>query len=141
MLAETINGFEDADGCPDRSSRDRCPHPTYRSSIRERPRSSSSATIMAASKPVLDSNAILLSRYPDLALEIHGHTDADGSISYNQDLSYRRAQSVKFSLVGKGIAPERMFIRGFGRPWPVTTNATDEGKAKNRRFEFFMLRM
>lgn len=68
-------------------------------------------------------------------MELSGHTDAKGSDSYNQNLSERRAASVRQYLVGKGIASSRMTSVGHGESQPVATNETDEGRALNRRVE------
>lgn len=72
---------------------------------------------------------------PDLAVVIEGHTDADGSDTYNQDLSNRRAASVVGWLVAEGIEPGRLAPEGFGEAQPVASNATADGKALNRRVD------
>jgi len=70
-------------------------------------------------------------------VEISGHTDSVGSEEYNQALSLRRAQAVKNWLVQKGIAANRMKTVGKGENEPVASNDTAEGRAKNRRIEFY----
>jgi outer membrane protein OmpA-like peptidoglycan-associated protein len=75
---------------------------------------------------------------PDVRVEISGHTDNVGSDRYNQVLSLERAQSVRAWLVDKGIASNRMKTVGKGKNEPVATNDTDEGRAENRRIEFFV---
>jgi outer membrane protein OmpA-like peptidoglycan-associated protein len=66
---------------------------------------------------------------------VEGHTDSQGGASYNQDLSQRRAQSVRDYLVGRGIASDRVTSQGFGLTRPIADNATAEGRANNRRVE------
>jgi outer membrane protein OmpA-like peptidoglycan-associated protein len=66
---------------------------------------------------------------------VNGYTDSQGTAAYNQDLSQRRAQSVRDYLVTKGIAADRITAVGFGLNNPVADNATAEGRANNRRVE------
>jgi outer membrane protein OmpA-like peptidoglycan-associated protein len=66
---------------------------------------------------------------------VDGYTDSQGAAAYNQDLSQRRAQSVRDYLVTRGIAPDRITAQGFGLNSPVADNATPEGRANNRRVE------
>ena len=67
---------------------------------------------------------------------IEGHTDSDGDNASNLKLSEARAQTVKDTMVQRGIAAERLSIKGFGESAPMDTNNTPEGKANNRRVEF-----
>ena len=64
-----------------------------------------------------------------------GHTDSIGSDAYNQQLSVRRAESVKAYLVSKAIEANRVYTEGKGEKQPVADNKTREGRAKNRRVE------
>jgi OmpA-OmpF porin, OOP family len=64
-----------------------------------------------------------------------GHTDAVGTVAYNQKLSVRRAEAVKAYLVSKGIEKNRVYTEGKGKSQPVADNKTAEGRAKNRRVE------
>jgi outer membrane protein OmpA-like peptidoglycan-associated protein len=89
-----------------------------------------------ASVPWVRAVADLLRRHPDWTVTIEGHTDSIGSARYNQDLSGRRAGSLKRSLVGEhGIAAARLATQGFGPDRPLETNRTVEGRARNRRVE------
>lgn len=80
----------------------------------------------------------LLSKQVDLNLEVIiavGHTDSIGSDTYNQKLSIRRAEAVKFYLVGKGVDEKCVLTEGKGEKYPVATNKTAAGRAQNRRVE------
>jgi outer membrane protein OmpA-like peptidoglycan-associated protein len=66
---------------------------------------------------------------------VEGHTDSQGGASYNQDLSQRRAQSVRDYLVTRGMASDRVTSEGFGLTRPIADNASAEGRANNRRVE------
>ncbi|MCB0269470.1 MAG: OmpA family protein, partial [Calditrichaeota bacterium] len=66
------------------------------------------------------------------------HTDSSGSDKYNQSLSLQRAQSVKNWLMQKGVAGNRMKTVGKGEKEPVANNNTAEGRAENRRIEFYV---
>ena len=70
-----------------------------------------------------------------LKLSIEGHTDNAGSPDHNQTLSLGRANAVMGSLIAAGIDPGRLVSKGFGATKPVADNATEDGKAKNRRVE------
>ncbi|MBF0180820.1 MAG: OmpA family protein [Magnetococcales bacterium] len=84
----------------------------------------------------LDRLADLLTANPGIGLEVHGHADAKGTARHNQQLSEQRAAAIKAFLTGKGVAPERLITVGFGAKKPFTSNATEQGRAKNRRGEF-----
>lgn len=66
---------------------------------------------------------------------VEGHTDSQGDAGYNQELSQRRAQSVRDYLVSRGIASDRVTSEGFGLSRPVADNSSPEGRANNRRVE------
>ena len=98
-----------------------------------------SADLTEAGKSVLDDLATRLQQAPMLKLEVAAHTDSTGMPSYNLDLSNRRADTVVQYLVSKGIDAKRLVPRGYGASRPVADNATDEGRAKNRRIEFQLI--
>ncbi|MBA8883960.1 OmpA family protein [Dokdonella fugitiva] len=92
--------------------------------------------------PTADSIAILdqaidaLNRYPEIKVELDGHTDSIGTDEYNQGLSERRAQIVADYLTSHGIDASRITaVKGFGESQPIDTNSTKEGRARNRRTE------
>ena len=96
----------------------------------------SRATIKAESAPALAQIGELLRSDPTLKLEIQGHTDSTGVAAINLKLSQDRAVSVKTYLVQTvGIAADRLTTAGFGATKPVAPNATEAGKAQNRRVE------
>ena len=73
--------------------------------------------------------------YPDLRLEVDGHTDSVGADAYNQQLSEKRADSVRDYLVQQGIPIASVTVQGFGKTQPVASNATAAGRQQNRRVE------
>jgi OOP family OmpA-OmpF porin len=83
----------------------------------------------------LDLVADVLIKNPDVKGEVQGHTDNVGNAEYNQNLSERRAASVKEYLVSKGVAAERLTVKGYGLTMPIASNDTKEGRAKNRRVQ------
>ncbi len=76
-----------------------------------------------------------LKKYPDTDLMIVGHTDAQGSDSYNQGLSERRAAAARAYLVSQGIASTRVKIAGRGESEPIAGNDDETGRTQNRRVE------
>lgn len=86
-------------------------------------------------QPTLNEVASVLAQYPKTYIDVYGHTDSDGADAYNQTLSERRAQAVSSYLVSKGVQSARIGTRGFGETQPIASNATEEGKAANRRVE------
>jgi len=94
-----------------------------------------SANIRPESKPVIDEVLGMLRGEPAWKLMIEGHTDATGVDAHNQTLSQQRAESVKAYLVAAGIDSGRLQSRGYGESKPVADNATELGRAQNRRVE------
>ncbi|TAK81981.1 MAG: OmpA family protein [Betaproteobacteria bacterium] len=93
------------------------------------------ATIKPEGKAKLDE---LAAKVKDINLEVViaiGHTDSIGADAYNQKLSVRRAESVKAYMVSKGIQPNRVYTEGKGEKQPIASNATKDGRQKNRRVE------
>ncbi len=94
------------------------------------------ADIRPESAPALEEMAALLKSDPALKVLVVGHTDNVGTFDFNEDLSKRRAGAVVAELSSRyGIAVDRMTPLGASFMAPVTTNATEEGRAKNRRVE------
>lgn len=96
-----------------------------------------SAEILPVSHGLLGEIASVMKENPQLELvQIEGHTDITGKADYNRKLSQRRAESVRDFLVKYGIDKGRLACKGFGPDRPIADNAADEGKEKNRRVEF-----
>ncbi len=76
--------------------------------------------------------------YPDLKLDIEGHTDAIGSDEYNQKLSEERANSVRGYLISSGVKPDEVSAVGLGKSNPVADNSTAAGRKRNRRVEMIV---
>jgi outer membrane protein OmpA-like peptidoglycan-associated protein len=93
------------------------------------------AEIKPASKPALDEITKLLKASPKLELYVVGHTDGTGALDANLALSAARAASVAKELVARGIAASRLKTAGVGPYAPEAPNATEDGRAKNRRVE------
>ncbi len=176
--AEDKDGFEDADGCPDPDNDgdnvldafDKCPDTPAGTAVDAEgcpiPKAApapapavppvmeikqelilkgvnfitGSAQLTPESSSILDEVARSLEAYPDIALEIRGHTDAAGASEANRALSQRRAISVRDYLIGKGISPARLSAVGFGEDYPIADNDTAAGRALNRRVEIHRLR-
>jgi outer membrane protein OmpA-like peptidoglycan-associated protein len=98
-----------------------------------------SATITSASRPILDRAVELLLAHPNARVEIAGHTSAEGGERDNLELSMRRALEVKRYLSRRGIAEDRLEVSAYGSSRPLTDNTTDEGRARNRRIELWIL--
>lgn len=99
------------------------------------------AIIRPESDAILEDVARVFTEHPEIELvEVQGHTDDTGDDNLNRQLGRDRADSVVKWLVKNGIAKERLTPKGYGADKPIDTNATDEGRAKNRRVEFHILR-
>ena len=94
-----------------------------------------STRIYPGAYAALDRVAEVLRRYPQSYVDVIGHTDSTGSEAYNQRLSERRAEAVANYLRSRGVQPERIAVYGMGETQPIATNATPEGRARNRRVE------
>jgi len=92
--------------------------------------------LMPESYPILDHAVKLLKENPEIRVEIRGYTDSIGPELYNQNLSNRRARTIRRYLIKNGINPSRLFAKGFGEYNPVKSNKTRIGRAFNRRIEF-----
>jgi OOP family OmpA-OmpF porin len=167
--AETVNGIDDDDGCPEvdtdgdgiLGSRDKCPdEPETRNGYKdddgcpdEIPNAvkkftgvieginfkSGRSSILAGSYALLDRAVAVLKEYPEIRLEISGHTDSRGKADFNRDLSQHRADAVRTYFVANGIDPGRLTSIGYGADRPIADNTGDAGRSKNRRTEFRLL--
>lgn len=89
-------------------------------------------------RPILDRFASGLNDNPAATVTIIGHTDNTGTDAINDPLSLDRASRTRDYLAGRGVAPQRIFVDGRGSHEPIATNATAEGRARNRRVEIFV---
>lgn len=161
---EDMDGFQDEDGCPDLDndtdglpdSSDRCPNEAGPRDNEGCPRvyedvvitddaitisqkihfEFNRAVIRSVSNEILNTVAQVLNDFPQVTLEIQGHTDSRGRDAYNERLSQQRAEAVREYLVGQGIATNRLTSRGYGEAQPIDSNRTSAGRAANRRVEF-----
>jgi OOP family OmpA-OmpF porin len=94
-----------------------------------------SSTLTPAANQVLADISKRLTDSAIIGVLVKGHTDSVGSEAFNQQLSQRRADSVAAFLVSQGVAADKIHTEGHGEGQPVADNATDEGRAQNRRVE------
>ena len=161
---EDMDGYQDDDGCPDRDNdadgmtdvEDQCPNEpgprdengcprvyqdveVTREAIRIHQTihfEFNRAVIRPVSFPILNTVAQVMRDYPDINVEVQGHTDSRGADEYNMRLSDERANAVREYLIQQGIPAARMTARGYGETRPIESNRTSAGRAANRRVEF-----
>ena len=123
----------DANGCPERKTMF---EPGKKTLVLEGVNFAiDSAELTPESGETLDRVVSELKEWPEVRVEIGGHTDWTGEDAYNMDLSHRRSESVRAYLVSKGISASRLEARGYGETRPVASNETAAGRTKNRRVE------
>jgi OmpA-OmpF porin, OOP family len=91
-----------------------------------------SAVLLPESREVLDDAVAALKKYPELVVEVRGHTDSRGSAKHNVLLSQRRAESVEAYLKEHGVT-NTLTAKGYGEKLPIADNKTEEGRLENRR--------
>ena len=156
--AEDIDGFQDEDGCPDLDNDadgipdllDQCANTPVGIAVDSLgcplvakietelilsgvTFASGSANLAATSYTVLDTVLQSLQAYPDVILEVQGHTDSQGDNNKNFVLSQDRAQAVVNYLASRGIDTSRLTPIGYGSDLPIASNDTAEGRKQNRR--------
>jgi outer membrane protein OmpA-like peptidoglycan-associated protein len=138
---ENFNGFADEDGCPE-DPNDKVTITNDKLVITEQVYfETAKAKIRKESHDILNEVATVLKDNPQIELlRVEGHTDNRGSESYNQDLSQRRAESVRLYLIKQGVSDERLAAVGYGEAEPIADNETEEGRSKNRRVDFTILK-
>jgi OOP family OmpA-OmpF porin len=164
--AEDQDGFEDEDGCPESDNdhdgvvddRDECPdeaegrigdgdgcpegearYENGRIVLRGKVQFETGSTnLKPKSQRLLDQVAHLMKENPDIKVRVEGHTDEVGPAMNNQQLSERRANTVREGLIARGISSKRLSTKGWGEGRPVAPNKTAAGRAKNRRVEFIV---
>ncbi len=137
---ETPNGYLDEDGCPD-DKPSRVSVTKSKIVITDKVFfETAKAKIQPLSFELLEEVATVINDHGHIQkIRVEGHTDSDGSESYNKKLSQSRADSVREFLVNAGVEPARLEAVGYGEAEPIDTNRTAEGKANNRRVEFTIL--
>ena len=96
------------------------------------------ATLALDARRVVDRIAYEISICPGALVAVAGHTDSDGSDEANYRLSLARARTVVDMMVASGLTAERVTALGYGESRPLASNATERGKAINRRIEFML---
>jgi OOP family OmpA-OmpF porin len=128
--------FDSQDKCPDTPKGERvdatgCPF-NKELQLQGVKFSTNSAELLPESIPVLERAIATLKRYPELKVEVAGHTDSRGADAYNQQLSARRAATVLEYLKDGGVS-NTLTSRGYGEREPIASNDTEDGRLQNRR--------
>jgi outer membrane protein OmpA-like peptidoglycan-associated protein len=97
------------------------------------------ASLKPESMGIINEVVDLMKEHSDLRFSVEGHTDSDGDDAFNMELSDKRAEAVKSTMISMGIAADRLESKGLGESMPITDNSSPEGKANNRRVEFVKL--
>lgn len=97
------------------------------------------ATLKSESNKAIKIMYEMLVTNPSMVIELQGHTDSQGDDKQNQKLSEDRAKAVRDALIAKGINGSRMTAKGYGETVPIADNASEEGRAKNRRTVFVVV--
>ncbi|MFT3773860.1 MAG: OmpA family protein [Minicystis sp.] len=98
------------------------------------------ATILASSDHLIEEVAGIFKDHPEITkVEVQGHTDNVGGKAPNKQLSQARADAVKKALVKRGVDAKRLVAKGYGEDKPLADNATEDGRAQNRRVQFVIL--
>ena len=137
---ETINGFQDEDGCPDKGKSKVLLTKNKIEILEKVFFDFDKATIQKRSFALLNQVVLVLKANPQIdKLRVEGHTDADGDDKYNFKLSDARAASVRTYLADHGVEAIRLSSAGYGETRPIADNKTAAGREKNRRVEFVIL--
>lgn len=140
--AETFNGYLDEDGCPDEK-------PLTEKAIKKGDKiilegvefEFNKADLKPGTTKALDMGYQTMIDFPKMSVEIGGHTDNVGKAAYNQKLSEARANAVRNYLIAKGIDASRIIGKGYGKTQPIAPNTSEEGRQRNRRIEFKILKV
>lgn len=139
---DTAISDSDGDGVPD--DQDQCPNTPYGAEVDDRGCwvvayagffDFDKSVLRAQYLPAIQNAALVLKNYPDLLVEVEGHTDAIGTDEYNHKLGLRRAQAVKKVLLSNGVAANRLAVTSMGESRPIAGNESPGSRASNRRVE------
>jgi outer membrane protein OmpA-like peptidoglycan-associated protein len=134
--AETANSYQDDDGCPDTIPRKL---KRFTGSVKGINFKTGSAEIASGSQNLLKRTAKVLAEFPDIKVEISGHTDNVGDEATNKELSQKRADAVMAFLIAEGLSADMLTAAGFGSERPIEDNSKSRGRKANRRIEFRIL--
>ncbi len=136
--AETFNDYEDSDGCPDKKP-EIAVEKGQAIILEGVTFASGSARLTSSSMNILDKVLRTLTENTKIEVEIRGYTDNTGRYEGNVRLSKARADAVRNYLTQNGVAAYRIQTKGFGPEDPIAPNDTRDGRARNRRIEFFRI--
>jgi len=148
---ELLSGEQDARAAAERRAAESQAALARLAAVRQEPRgmvitlsgsvlfASGKSTLLPDARARLDQVAAVLLTTPENRLIIEGHTDSQGADDYNQDLSQRRANSIRDYLVVKGYQTGRIQSNGLGEGHPIADNTNAEGRANNRRVEIIIV--
>ena len=144
LQAETINGYQDTDGVPEVTLAKRPSGVVMFENLIWLPekivwRGKRNDKVDKNSRPLLDDIVVILTEYPDTNIQIECHVPRGGNEPKNKVMTLRRAKSIKKYLVSKGISKDRLTAIGSGSDFPISSNASPEGREKNRRTEFVII--
>ncbi|MGD9200060.1 MAG: OmpA family protein [Chitinispirillia bacterium] len=137
---ETINGQKDEDGCPDKLEIKQESNMPKHQILEGVNFSSGSTNLSYSSYTYLEPIIREMKKFPEIEIEIRGHTDSIGKYNTNMNLSKKRAESVKQYLLKNGIHQSRIRSVGYGPSSPIADNRTASGRAKNRRIEIIRIK-
>lgn len=135
--AENLNGIDDDDGCPEELPPDLAAITGVIQDLRFAP----DKDVIKDGRERLTAIAAVLSRYPAVLVEIHGHVPAPPRDRdyYRVDLSSRRADAIRRFLIHSGVDAARVIARGYGYEVPIADNKTPAGRARNSRVELVVV--
>ena len=136
MEAETFNRYQDRDGCPDEVP---AAVAKFTGKIEGITFETNKAVIKKTSEPVLRDAMKVLHDFPEVRLEVQGHTDDVGDDAKNMALSQARADSVVKWFVDHGVEADRLVAKGYGETKPMVPNDSKANQAINRRVEFQLI--
>ncbi|OIP35571.1 MAG: hypothetical protein AUK47_16630 [Deltaproteobacteria bacterium CG2_30_63_29] len=135
---EDLDGDMDEDGCPE--DRKLVTVNQYEIILNEKVYFDTNKTrVLERSEPLLKEVAQVLLDNPSIRIRIEGHTDSEGGEAFNLKLSQGRTDSVLQFIAAQGIGSGRLEAVGFGEERPIDTNATEEGRSRNRRVEIHII--